>query len=113
MTVGGMPAAGDVLCGRYELEAELGRGHFGVVFRARDRAADERVAIKLILRARADAAARVRRELRAARKVAHPGVVRIHDVFEIEGGLGLSMELIEGDTLEQRLKREPRLPPAA
>jgi tetratricopeptide (TPR) repeat protein len=108
-----MAATGDLLNGRYELEAELGRGQFGAVFRARDRVADERVAIKLILRTQADAVARVRRELKAARKVSHPGVVRIHDVFEVEGTLALSMELVEGETLELRLRREPKLPAAA
>jgi serine/threonine-protein kinase len=103
---------GSVLGGRYELLAELGRGAFGTVFRARDRVADEVVAIKVLELAAGgspEAVARLRRELKTARTVTHPGVVRIHDVIDLGDRLALSMELIEGETLHARLARPPAL----
>jgi len=68
--------SGDVLAGRYELLAELGRGAFGVVFRARDRVADTVVAIKMLTTARSfstTAVARLRREVQAAWRVTPSG----------------------------------------
>ncbi len=103
--------AGDVLGGRYELQAALGQGGMGAVFRARDRVADEIVAIKLLLTREAPGPKlreRFRRELRAARKIMHPGVVRLHDLLEIGDQLALSMEYVEGEDLAHRLARGPR-----
>jgi tetratricopeptide (TPR) repeat protein len=104
----GQAEVGGVLGDRYELLAELGRGAEGVVFRARDRKADTIVALKLLgaSGARLD---RFRRELQLARMVTHPGVVRIYDLVEIAGGFALSMELVDGESLETRLAREPPL----
>jgi tetratricopeptide (TPR) repeat protein len=107
---------GDVLGDRYELLEELGRGGEGAVFRARDRKADTVVALKLLAGAgggvkggaRLD---RLRRELQMARKITHPGVVRIYDLVEIAGGYALSMELVDGEPLDARLRREPPLSP--
>jgi tetratricopeptide (TPR) repeat protein len=106
-------AVGAVLAGRYRLLQELGRGAFGAVYRAHDQVADEQVAIKILGRelGRAPATSqRVRRELRAARLVSHPGVVRLHDLIDLGDQLALSMELVEGETLQARLARAPRLP---
>ncbi len=103
------PAVGDVLGGRFRLDALLGQGAMGKVFRAFDSMAGETVALKL-LTARGPMARvleRFRRELRAARKVTHRGVVRLYDIFEVEGRVALSMEFVEGEDLGQRLKREP------
>jgi tetratricopeptide (TPR) repeat protein len=102
---------GDVLAGRYELLAELGRGAFGVVFRARDRVADTVVAIKMLTTARSfstTAVARLRREVQAAWRVTHPGVVRIYDLIAVGDHLALSMELVDGDTLDRRVARDGR-----
>lgn len=101
------PAVGDVLGGRYELVAELGRGGEGVVYRARDRTADVDVALKLLSHVgrSEEALARFRRELRLARKVTDPRVVRIHDLVELRGRLALSMELVVGEPLSARLAR--------
>ena len=99
---------GDVLGGRYKIIGELGRGGEGVVYRALDVRADELVALKLLDR---DAVrlARFRRELQMARKVTHPSAVRIHDLVELPGRFGLSMELVEGETLERRIERGGKL----
>ena len=104
--------AGDVIAGRYELLAELGHGAFGVVFRARDRVADTVVAIKMLSSARrfsTTAVARLRREVQAAWRVTHPGVVRIYDLVAYGDHLALSMELVDGDTLDRRVERDGRL----
>jgi Tol biopolymer transport system component len=103
---------GEVLGNRYEILGELGRGGEGVVYRARDLKADAIVALKLL---QADAGAssrlqRFRRELQMARKVTHPNVVRIHDLVELPGRFGLSMELVEGEPLDERLARSPLTP---
>ena len=103
---------GDVIAGRYELLGELGHGAFGVVFRARDRVADTVVAIKMLSSARrfsTTAVARLRREVQAAWRVTHPGVVRIYDLVAVGDHLALSMELVAGDTLDRLVERDGRL----
>ncbi len=94
--------------GDYELLAELGRGGMGVVYRARQRSLDRDVALKFIATGMADPlqVARFLGEARAAAKLVHPNIV---PVFEV-GSLGevhyFSMPLIEGETLDARLKRQ-------
>lgn len=109
------PRVGDVLGGRYELLGELGRGGEGVVYRARDRTADVEVALKLLGHTgqSEQSLARFRRELRLARKVTDPRVVRIYDLVELPGRLGLSMELVVGEALSTRLARGPIEDPRA
>ncbi len=97
---------------RYEIREELGRGAMAVVYRARDRTVDVEVALKVLSIAASDRSgriARVRRELKAAWKVTHPGVVRLYDLIERDDKVAISMEWVEGETLAARLKREPRL----
>ena len=104
-------AVGDVLDDRYELRALMGSGAAGAVYQARDRATDAHVAVKVLTtssRSR-QVVERLRREVRAAWKVTHPGVVRIYDLIETEGQLALSMELVDGETLQARLRRGGRL----
>ena len=107
------PAIGSLVAGRFEIQACIGRGGMGTVFRARDRIAAEIVAIKILRPERdgtAEASERVRRELRLARLVTHPCVVRLHDLVEAaDGRLVLSMELVEGESLQARLARDGRL----
>jgi serine/threonine protein kinase len=104
---------GAVLGGRYQIEGELGRGGEGVVFRALDRVANEPVAIKLIGAPNSpEGLERVRRQLKLARRVTHPGVVRIHDLIELGGPLALSMELVDGSTLSARLEGGSPFPKA-
>jgi len=104
-----LPNVGDVLGGRYRILSELGRGGEGCVYRALDIRADMVVALKLLSRD-ASRVARFRRELQMARKVTHPNAVRIYDLVELPGQFGLSMELVEGETLERRPPRAGPLP---
>jgi len=55
---------------------------------------------------------RLRREVQAAWRVTHPGVVRIYDLIALGDHLALSMELVDGDTLDRRVARDGRLPEA-
>jgi serine/threonine-protein kinase len=110
---GGQPVIGSLLGNRYEVLTLLGQGAFGSVYRALDRVAERVVAIKVMSEAAVKSPQmlrRVRRELQSAVQVTHPTVVRIHDLFEIDGRLMLSMELVEGETLAERLRRQPQLP---
>ncbi len=93
----------------------LGSGGMGVVFEAEDTQLHRPVALKALLPAlAASAAARERflREARAAAAVAHDHVVTIYQVGEDRGIPFLAMQLLRGETLEARLRREKRLPAA-
>jgi len=95
---------GDVLAGRYEVVACLGAGAMGEVYRVRDRQLDEVVALKrLTLASKGEAAERFLREVKLGRRVTHRNVARTHDVGEHDGALFLTMELVEGTTLEDVL----------
>jgi serine/threonine protein kinase/tetratricopeptide (TPR) repeat protein len=93
---------------RYDLESELGRGGMGVVYRARDTMlGGEPVALKVLFADASGAAAieRFRREVRLARRITSPHVARTHDLGEHGGVFYLTMELVEGESLAQRLHR--------
>jgi serine/threonine kinase PknH len=100
-------AAGDVV-GPYRIDAPLGRGGMGQVFRA-TREDGSVVALKVL---RADLAKdrgldrRFRHEARAAGAVEHKHVVRLLDVGEADGRRYIAMQLVDGETLGERLKRE-------
>ncbi len=100
--------------GRYVLLEELGRGGMGVVYRARDDALRRHVAIKMVLDAsRLDEArmGRFVREARAAARLAHPGIVAVHEVgTDGEGRPFLVMDHIDGESLEALAEREPLAP---
>ena len=100
---------GFVLAERYEVEALLGVGGMGSVYRARDMELGEQVALKVLrpeLVADPEALSRFRQEVRLARRVTHPNVARVFDIGEHAGGRHLTMELIEGETLTRLIARE-------
>ncbi len=108
-----VPVQGSLLLGRFEIERALGRGGMADVYVARDRAlGGERVALKIFaLPADVEGAHdRFRNEVVAARRVNHPNVVRMHDLFEHEGRLLLSMEYFEGCTLAELVTRGGPMP---
>ncbi|MBI2568589.1 MAG: protein kinase [Candidatus Schekmanbacteria bacterium] len=106
-------AAGEVLADRYEIIAMLGRGGMAAVYRAHDRELEEDVALKVLLPDRFAGASgltegveRLKQEIRLARRISHPNVVRVHDVGEARGSRFISMECVPGQTLTQILSRQ-------
>jgi serine/threonine protein kinase len=100
--------------GPYTLESVLGRGGMGVVYAARDTRLDRPVAVKMIQNIGDEVAVRrFWREARAAAAVSHPNVCQVFDVSEGADGLYLAMELLDGETLERRLKKGVLSPRAA
>jgi serine/threonine-protein kinase len=105
---------GDLLANRYRIEALIGSGGMGLVYRARDRVLAESVAVKL-LRSEilgSDQAARehLREELRVARRITHRNVVRTHDIGESDGLPFLSMEYVEGASLATVIRVRGSMP---
>ena len=100
---------GKVIAGRYRLEARLGEGGMGVVYRARHVLIDRVVALKLIrpdLRGETHLRAWMLREARAANRVDHAHIVDIHDVGETEEGeLYLVMEYLTGTSLSSEIAK--------
>lgn len=104
--------AGDRLGGRFLLRQVLGHGATGTVFAALDTSVGQKVAIKLLHTDLRDATTyeRLRREVRAARH-GHPNLVAVHDLHEDGERLWISMELVEGENLKQRLAEHRKLEP--
>jgi thiamine kinase-like enzyme len=98
---------GSLLKGRYEIQHEIGRGGYSVVYAARDRELDSDVAIKLLVPPPATAHTareRMRREVQAVRGLAHANIVAVHDFLE-EGPLSfIVMEHVHGPDLSARLR---------
>ena len=99
----------DALAPRYEIEGEVASGGMATVFRALDRSLDRVVAVKVLRpdMATATGEARFLREARTLASFSHPNVVSIHDADQRDGLSYYVMDLIEGETLRQRLERGP------
>lgn len=113
-----MPIVGDVLAGRYRIEAPIGAGGMASVYRARDLRLERDVAIKVLLpnlAADPALAQRFDREARALAAAAHPNVVNVYDVEPGDPATGREpfyvMELCSGGSLAERLAQRGRLPP--
>jgi CheY-like chemotaxis protein len=107
---------GHLLAGRYEIEQAVGFGAMGTVYRARDRELGDTVAVKVLrpeLLADASIVERFRAEVRLARRITHPTVVRTHDLGEAGGVHYLTMEYVEGLTARALLDSRGRLGAAA
>jgi serine/threonine-protein kinase len=84
----------------------------GIVYRARDNELEETVALKILpenLSQNPEALARFRAEARSARRLAHPNIVRIHDIGEEMGRKYISMEFVEGTDLKRFFRMKGRL----
>jgi serine/threonine-protein kinase len=95
----------------YAVEAILGRGGMGVVFRARHLRLNRLIALKMVLdggHAGADERERFRREAEAVAALRHPNVVQVHDVGDADGRPYFTMELMEGGSLAHKLAGAPQ-----
>lgn len=102
-------AVGERFANRYRVERLLGQGGMGAVYAAFDENLGERIALKVLFADRAvhaQALARFQREVRLARRVTSPHVARTHDIGCSEGVHYLTMELIDGVSLKDRIKRD-------
>jgi eukaryotic-like serine/threonine-protein kinase len=100
-------APGDVVGYRYRVEEEIGRGGMGVVYRAIDLELEEAVAIKIFSQRldETDLVQRFKQELSICRSLAHPNIIRLHDIGAHAGRKFLSMELLAGASLKVIAKR--------
>ena len=101
-----------VLDGQYQMEALLGKGGMGAVYRARHILLGDRVAIKVLppeVRNNAEWLRRFRREGQAARRFRHPNSVTVYDLrTAADGTIYMVMEYVEGHTLDHELKQRGR-----
>ena len=113
-----IPRIGDVVAERYRLIEEIGRGGFGVVFRATQLNIQREVALKMLLPHALTVegvVARFEREARLAAGLRHPNSVVIYDHGLHSGAPDatplpyIAMELLEGETLQSYLVRHRRL----
>jgi eukaryotic-like serine/threonine-protein kinase len=96
--------------GPYEILGPLGAGGMGEVYRAKDTRLDRDVAVKVLpeqLSTSADFKQRFEREAKAISSLNHPNICALYDVGSQDGMEYLVMELLEGETLSERLKRGP------
>jgi tetratricopeptide (TPR) repeat protein/tRNA A-37 threonylcarbamoyl transferase component Bud32 len=113
-------AAGRLLAGRFRVVARLGEGAIGEVYEATDLELEEQVALKVLrpeIAREPEVLHRFKREIQLARRVTHPGVCRTFDLFHHREENGaeiafVTMELLRGETLEERLARVGPMNPA-
>jgi serine/threonine-protein kinase len=109
------PRVGTLLAGKYRIEARIGRGGMGTIYRARHVMLGKPVALKLInpeLGITAEVASRFQREARAASQIEHPNIAAVYDLGQADDGtLYIAMEFVAGDTLKAIVARDGRLEP--
>ena len=99
--------------GRYQIEALLGRGGMGSVYRAHDTQLDRKVALKVPKfesNTKSRLVDRFYREARSAANLAHPNLCPVFDVGEVDGTHYIAMALIKGDTLSSHIRNNVELP---
>lgn len=110
---GGDLVLGTIFGGRYEILSELGAGGMGVVYKARDLELDDLVAIKMLRGSAmldAEQLDRLKIEIKLARRITHPNVLRTFDFGEQDGRPYLSMEYVRGMTLRYLIKQAGKIP---
>jgi len=99
---------GDLILNRFEIQKCIGRGGMSLVYHAKDRNRQEDVALKFLspaLLLEPDAKDRFRNEARISIRLQHPGILRVFEIHEDQGIHFLSMELLRGENLRERLIR--------
>jgi serine/threonine-protein kinase len=108
------PQIGSLFAGRYEIQSVLGEGGMGIVYEAYDRALDDVVAIKTlrceVLTEDSPLVGRFKQEIRLARRITHPNVLRTYDLGDWNGLKFLSMEFVKGMTLKHLIESSEILP---
>lgn len=105
---------GDVLAERFRLEELLGVGGMGLVYKAHDTELNTSVALKLLrpeLTASESSLQRFRNELLLARQISHPNVIRLHELMRHQQHWFITMDYVEGESLDRKLDRERKLTP--
>jgi len=107
------PQVGRLFAHRYEVLKLLGEGGMGRVFQARDRDLEEVVALKVLspklFSERERYGQLLRQEIKVARSITHPNVVRVHDLGEMDGVRFVSMEYVAGTSLRHLFAQSGRL----
>ncbi len=104
------PGPASVSIPGYEIEAVLGRGGMGVVYKARHLALKRTVALKMVLgggHAGPRELARFRIEAEAVARLQHPNIVQIHEIGEADGHPFCALEFVEGGSLASKLDGKP------
>lgn len=97
---------------RFNIIEEINRGSMGIIYKAKDKVLDEIVVLKVLndyLCADPQAVERFKREAKAAKRLSHPHIVRIHDMFQNNNKLFLSMEYIDGRDLKRIISEQTTL----
>ena len=101
---------GEVINGRYTVLDLIGRGGMGCIYKVHDNVLGEDVALKTLLPQFLREKMVVERffnEARIARKLAHPNIVRVHDIGSAGKGVYISMEFVQGESLRNKLEKLP------
>ena len=109
-----IPTVGDMIAGKYRVEEELGRGAYGVVFRAFQEELDRNVALKTLLPQaflQKDIVSRFRREAQLITRLDHPNIIRLFDYGGDEGLLYMAVEFVDGRTLMDVIDNDAPLQP--
>src|SRR3989304_3950816 len=105
-----VPLAAGTNLGSLEILGMIGSGGMGEVYRARDNKLKRDVAVKILpaeFRSDPERVARFQREAQALAALNHPNIAAIYDFAEANGVRFLIMELVEGETIAERLKSGP------
>ncbi len=107
-----IPTVGDLIAGKYRVDAELGRGAYGVVFRAEQEELGRDVAVKTLLPQaflQQDIVQRFHREAQLISRLDHPNIIRLYDYGVDEGILYMAVEYVEGRTLMDVIENDAPL----
>ena len=111
---GSEPQVGQLFASRYDIQTIIGQGGMGIVYKAHDRELDDVVAIKTLrseaLSADPTLLDRFKQEIRLARRITHPNILRTHDLGESNGLRYLSMEFVKGITLKGLVEQDQLIP---